>query len=224
MFFQQLEDAALVLQGRILDDLVHEVTIVVPVVLAVAPLVFAVIVIQTGFRIKRKPGFDDRGGIGVMDDVFLVVFLVFDDVVHQTAPEGDIRTTADRAIEIRPRGRSREPRVDADDLCVAFIPGLLQPGKRYRMVFRRVAAADQRNIGVFEIRPVIGHCSPTKRGAQTGDRGAVSDTGLMFDVRRPQAAHEFRYEVKVLIVEYGGPEAGNRLGPIDGDPAFLSDK
>ena len=48
------------------------------------------------------------------------------------------------------------------------------------MIFRGVATHDQNDIGVGDIGPAVRHGPAAERGGQTGHRGAVSKTGLIF--------------------------------------------
>ena len=48
------------------------------------------------------------------------------------------------------------------------------------MIFRRVAAHDQNDVCVGDVGPAVRHGPAAKRGGQTGHRGAVSKTGLIF--------------------------------------------
>src|SRR5467141_2556311 len=57
------------------------------------------------------------------------------------------------------------------------------------MVLGWVAAHDQHHVGVLDVDPAIRHGSASECGPQTGDRWAVSNPSLVFQVADPQAAH-----------------------------------
>jgi hypothetical protein len=50
------------------------------------------------------------------------------------------------------------------------------------MIFGSIAAHNQNAITVLDINPVIGHRAASERLCQSRNSGAVSDTGLMFDI------------------------------------------
>jgi len=59
------------------------------------------------------------------------------------------------------------------------------------MVLSGVAAHDEDHVGIRNVGPAVSHGSPAKRGGQTGHRGAVSKTGLMFVGENAEAEAEF---------------------------------
>ena len=74
------------------------------------------------------------------------------------------------------------------------------PLESARMVLGRIAAHDQHHVGVLDVDPAVGHRPASERWPQTGDRGAVSNPGLVFQVADPQAAHRLDDE----IIEFVG--------------------
>ena len=64
----------------------------------------------------------------------------------------------------------------------SFITGCLDPLKRDRMVLSHITTHVQNHIGISKIDIMIGHCTASERLSQSRYRGAVSDTGLMFNV------------------------------------------
>src|SRR6266699_1134504 len=70
------------------------------------------------------------------------------------------------------------------------------------MVLGGIAAHDQHHVGVLDVDPAIGHCAASEGGPQTGDRWAVSNAGLVFQVADPQAAHTF-YDQVIEFVGVG---------------------
>ena len=92
--------------------------------------------------------------------------------------------------------------IDANNFRAAFF-GFDGPFKATGVLFSGVAAANHNHVGVFHIRPVIGHCAATKGGPQTGDSGAVSYPGLVFQVDNAQGARQFGNQVALFIVHTG---------------------
>ena len=56
---------------------------------------------------------------------------------------------------------------------------------------------------MLNIYPVVCHCSTTKRGCQTGNRSAVSYSGLMFEITDPHGAGKFTEQITFFIVKGG---------------------
>ncbi len=80
-------------------------------------------------------------------------------------------------------------RIHHDHLRVALALGFHRPLKTAGMIFGRIATHDQHHVGVLDVDPAIGHGPSSERWPQTGDRGAVSNPGLIFYERHSQAAH-----------------------------------
>ncbi len=117
--------------------------------------------------------------------------IVFDGVSDQPAQESDIAPRANLHIHVRIRRRPREPRIHHDGLGVAVYLGFNRPLKAAGMVFRRIPTHDQHHVGVLDVDPAIGHCPASECWPQTGDRRAMSNPSLVFQVADPQAAHAF---------------------------------
>src|SRR2546425_7651694 len=83
------------------------------------------------------------------------------------------------------------------------------------MVLGWVATHDQHHVGVLDVDPAIGHCAASEGGPQTGDRWAVSNAGLVFQVADPQAAHTF-YDQIIKFVGVGAAAGeGDAFAAID---------
>jgi hypothetical protein len=68
-----------------------------------------------------------------------------------------------------------------DDLGAALL-GFHHPLKTDGMIFGHVGAFNQNAIGIRQILLKRGGATPPEAGPQTGDRGGVSNTGLIFDL------------------------------------------
>ena len=138
-------------------------------------------------------------------------------VVDHPAHEGDVGARAQLGPHVGDRARAIEARVDVQDVGAALL-GAGQPVHRDGVILGRVAAHDQDDVGVHHVDPVVGHGAPAEGGRQTGDRGAVSETGLVLDVDEAEGAHELGQEVALLVVERRAAQAGDGLGAVDHVP------
>ena len=134
--------------------------------------------------------------------------VVLDGVVDQAAEEGDVGAGADLQEQIGTGRGAREARIHHDHLRVALALGFDRPLEAARMVLGRIATHDQHHVGVLDVDPAIGHRAASERWPQTGDRGAVSNPGLVFQVADPQAAHGLDDE----IIEFVGVGAAAGQG------------
>ena len=64
----------------------------------------------------------------------------------------------------------------------AFVLGSLDPFKRNRMVLGNIATHIKDDISISEINIMVCHCAATERLCQSRYSGAVSYTGLMFNI------------------------------------------
>ncbi len=115
--------------------------------------------------------------------------VIGDGVVDHSAEEGDVGAGANLQIKIGIGRSPRQPRIDHDGLGIAMDLGFNRPLEAARMVFGWIPAHDQHHVGVLDVDPAIGHCAASECGPQTGDRWAVSNPSLVFQVADPQAAH-----------------------------------
>src|SRR5262249_58630290 len=89
-----------------------------------------------------------------------------------------------------------------------------EPLEADRVRFRRIGSIDEDDVGVLDVAPVIRHRAPPECGRQTDDRGAVSDSGLLFYEHRPEATHHLGGEVAFLAAERGAAREGDTLAAI----------
>ena len=94
-------------------------------------------------------------------------------------------------IEICHRRRARKARIDDDQLGAAVGLRFGDPFEAARMGFGGVAAHDDDEIGVLDVRPGVRHRAATERRGQTGHRGSVSDARLVVECQDAGAAHDF---------------------------------
>src|SRR4030095_2755779 len=72
------------------------------------------------------------------------------------------------------------------------------------------------HVVLLNVTPVIRHRAPTECGRQTDDRGAVSDSGLLFYVHHPQGAHELGGQIAFLTAEGGAAGERDPFTTVDG--------
>ena len=84
------------------------------------------------------------------------------------------------------------------------------------MVFGDVAAFHQDRLAVLQVDPVVGHGAATECGPQTGDRGAMSKPGLMFDVGHAEQPGRLLKEVTLLVRVLRAAHEADGVGAIDG--------
>src|SRR5437763_274385 len=132
---------------------------------------------------------DDRRGVGVVHDVITEVTIVLDHVADKAAEEGDVCPGPNRHVLIGYCRGSGEAGIDVDDLRALQLR-LHHPSKRDRMVLGHVGALNDDAVRVGEASRVHGRGTPPHPRPQTGDAGAVSDAGLVFDGDDPQSPQE----------------------------------
>ncbi len=138
---------------------------------------------------KLETLLDDECRVGVVDKVVLGDAVVLERVPDHTAQKCNVGAGTDLKIEIGGSGGARETWINHDGLRVTMDLGFDGPLKSTRVVLGRIAPHDQHHVGVLDVDPAIGHRSASECWPQTGDRGTVSNTGLVFQVADPQAAH-----------------------------------
>src|SRR5438445_1799611 len=165
----------------------------------------------------------EEGRVRVVLDVLVVDQVLLDDVADQAAEKGGVRAGPDPGIHIGHGRGPGEPRVDVDHLGAAAAADpaprielrLQEPLEPDRMSLGRIRPVDDDHVGVLNVTPVIRHRAPTECGRQTEDRGAVSDSGLLFYVHHPQGAHELGGQITFLAAEGGAARERDAFGTID---------
>ncbi len=92
---------------------------------------------------------------------------------------------------------------------------LPDPLEGHGVVLGHVAALHQDRLAVLEVDPVVGHRPPAERGPQTGDRGAVSKSGLVLDVSQTEQPGRLLEEVALLVRVLRAAQEADRIRPID---------
>src|ERR1700686_270194 len=163
-----------------------------------------------------KSFFNNEGGIGVVDEVIFGDAVVFDGVANYAAEKCDVGAGADLYVHVRVCGGAGQAWINDDGFRVTVNFGFNRPLEAAGMVLGGIAAHDQHHVGVLDVDPTIGHCAASEGGPQTGDRWAVSNAGLVFQVADPQAAHTF-YDQIVKFVGVGAAAGeGNAFAAVHG--------
>src|SRR5271166_2913921 len=160
--------------------------------------------------------FDNEGGVRVIDQVILGDAIVLDGVADYAAEKRDVGPRADLYVQIGIRCRTRKAGIDDNRLRVAMNLGFNRPLESTWMVFGWVASHDQHHVGILDVDPAVRHCAASKGGPQTGDRWAVSNPGLVFQVADPQAAHTFDGAIIKLVGIGATAGEGHAFTAVDG--------
>src|SRR5580704_10374433 len=149
---------------------------------------------------------DDRGGTGIVCDprtkerVAVPAFAV-DDMTNDAAQERDIRARADRRIDISDRAGAGETRIDVNKLCTVFDFCGHWPFERDRVILSHVRTHDDNAIGILHAARIHSRRATAESCPQTGDTGAMSDTGLILNRDDAEPTHEFLVYVIPFDVE-----------------------
>ena len=142
---------------------------------------------------------DDHRGIGKCLDKILKVELIVQHVLNHRAKQHHIRATSDRDVLVGDCGRSREPRVHVNNPR-ATILGFNHPLEAHRVCFGHIRPLNDNAVRIRHILQRLGRAATAKRGSQTGNRGGVSYTGLIFNLHRARGSPEFLNQVVFLVV------------------------
>ena len=191
VFFQELEHAVRVLQGRIL----------LRTPFCLSGRTRSSCRISCPFRCSRRTArpvrrpveirTHEEGGVGVIDDIFLEVELVLLEIVDHSAEEGDVRAGTDRGVEIRRCRGLRKAGVDQISFAPRSFAGMIH-FMEIGWFEAGFAAHYQDNISIFQVDPVIRHCTASERLSQSRYSRAVSDTRLVLDITGPHDRISFR--------------------------------
>src|ERR1700674_2686518 len=162
-----------------------------------------------------KSFFNNEGGVGVVDEVVLGDAVVFDGVANYAAEEGNVGARADLYVHVRIRGGAGQARIDNDGFRVAVNFGFNRPLEAAGVILGWSTPHHPPPFGVLDVDPAIGHCAASEGGPQTGDRWAVSNAGLVFQVADPQAAHPFCDEIIKFVGVGAAAGEGNAFAAID---------
>src|SRR5580692_10866908 len=222
-FLEQIPDAVRILQRVIGEDIAVRPDLVIPgraVVIAPGFVIAgeqAVLVVKTFLH--------QVGRVGEVLRVLPLHLVVLYAVVDQPVEERDVGSLADGAVVIGHRCRTRIARIDDDQLGATIGLRLCDPLESARVRLGGIATHDDGEIRVLDVSPRIRHRSATKRWAQTGHRGAVSDPRLVVEYEHPGAAHDFQSRPCRFVGGCrGGEEAGGEPPVHRGAVGVLGDE
>ena len=110
MLFEQLPNAARVLQGGVGFGIAVSIQLVKPAVVAV--LLFALVVAAEHALVEIKAFGHDKAGVGVGFDIFPLNFVVFNQPINQCTQKGDVAAGAHGGIKIGHGGGAVEARIN----------------------------------------------------------------------------------------------------------------
>ncbi|MNN46807.1 hypothetical protein D3C81_1612030 [compost metagenome] len=140
MMLHYLQYATRMLQRRVDFGKAFFIQLVTPALIVIAALGFVV----TGEQAIGETVFlaDYERGIGIVFNVFLLDFIIAEQVVEHATEEGDITACTDRRIVVAHRSRAREARIDNDQLGLVVMLGFNHPFETARVCFGRIATHD----------------------------------------------------------------------------------
>jgi len=101
-----------------------------------------------------------------------------------------------------------------DDLC-PFQLGLHGPTEGNGMTFGHVGTLDNDAVRILQVAGIKGCGTAPETRSQTGNTGAVSYAGLVFNGHHSQASHQFLLKVVPFIVQGRTPERKNTQRVVD---------
>src|SRR5690606_18914015 len=125
---------------------------------------------------------------------------VGENVIHQTAEEGDVGPGSQRHVQVGHRTGSGEPWVNVDDDGAPKLR-LHHPLEPNRVALGHVGALDDDAVRVGEVLLERRSAAAAERSPQTGDGGGVSNAGLVLDLYRTKGGVQLLHEVVLLVVE-----------------------
>ena len=99
---------------------------------------------------------------------------------------------------------------------------LHHPAEADRMALRHVRALNDDAVGVLQILLERGGAASSERCPQTGDRGGVSNTGLIFDLDDAERGEELLDEVVLFVVERGAAQVRDAHGAPQRVPVLVA--
>ena len=119
-----------------------------------------------------------------------------------------------RHVEVGHGAGAGEARIDVDDRRAARL-GLHHPLEADRVALGHVGALDDDAVGVLQILLEGGGAAAAERDPQTGDRGGVSNTGLVFDLHDAERGEELLDQVVLFVVQRGAAQVGDAQRALD---------
>ncbi|MNS80119.1 hypothetical protein D3C72_1137860 [compost metagenome] len=177
VLFEQVPHAARIGQGFVAFRKAVFIKLIVPGGFVV--LTFFCVIAAEKSVIKGKIVPHQQISVGVVFNVFVVDFIVFNQIQQHARQERNVRTGTNRRVDIGHRCCTRKARIDDDQRRIVIVFRFHRPAESHRMRFSGVTAHHDDNVGVFDINPVVGHRTATKCWSKTCYRWSVSDARLV---------------------------------------------
>ena len=156
-----------------------------------------------------------------MEYVLFEVAFVLKNVTNERSEEEDVRSCAQRRPYIRAGRCPSKPRIHMNDFAAA-LARLHHPLEADRMLLGHRRTDDQNCIRIGKRLLRCGCSASSYRGAQTGHRRAVSNSGLVADANHAQTSCEqFLDQIVLFVVQRGAAQMRDRLGLHQAVPVFL---
>ena len=150
--------------------------------------------------------------LGVGGDVVLVEEPFADDDVEHRVQQRHVRARRESQHAVRVVAQHLAPRVEHDQLRSA-LGGLLEVGRRDRVVDGRVAAGQDRDVRMRDLHERRGHRAGTDAFHERGHRAGVAQARAVIHVVRAEAgAHQLLEQPGLLVRAFRAAEARQRRG------------
>src|SRR6266480_5327817 len=130
---------------------------------------------------------DEERGVSMQADIICVLEVAAQCVMNQSTEKGNVGASPDGDITIGDGCGAVKSWIDANQLSLAVTFGFHHKAEADWMIFSRVAAHHQNHITIDDVGPTVGHGATAECGGQTGHRGAMSKSGLVFVSQYAQA-------------------------------------
>src|SRR5277367_838227 len=129
--------------------------------------------------------------------------------MNEPTKKQNVRSGSQRSPDVCHSRGAAETRIDVNNLRPAFFR-FDHPLETDRVILSHIRTHNQNDISVHEIAWRQCGSATAEGGAQTGHRGAVSNTGLVTDADHPQTGcEELLDQIIFFIVESGAPKVSH---------------
>ncbi len=139
---------------------------------------------------------------------------LFDDRVQHRVQQRDVGVGLELQVVGRVARELAAPGIGDDELH-AGLRRVLHPGRRDRMVHRRVGADEEDHFGFHHVAHLVRYRAGVDALHERGDRRCVAETRAVVDIVRSEAgAHQLLEQIGLLVRALRRTEAGERFFPI----------
>ena len=151
--------------------------------------------------------------VNALLDEFLVLPAIVKDVPHHAVEHRNIGAGTQPDIFGGVGRRSRQPRIDDDEIRFVQLSAFQQMLHRNRMCLGRIAAPDQNGLGVADIVEGVGHGAVAPAIGDASDRGRVTDASLVIGIVGAPKRAELAEQIGAFVGHLGGAEQIDRIRP-----------